>query len=90
MSSSPPGGPGGRLVKVVITGGHGFLGWHTACRLRALHGIEPVRLGREDVADPRRLEPRSLDAADAVIHIAGVNRAETDDEVERRQRRAGS
>ena len=40
-------------MKVAITGAHGFLGWHTACRLRAVHGIEPVRLGRDEFADPR-------------------------------------
>ena len=68
-------------MKVVITGGYGFLGWHTACRLRALHGIEPVRLGREDVNDPAWLAA-VVGSADAVIHIAGVNRAGTDAEVE--------
>ncbi len=68
-------------MKIAITGGHGFLGWHTACRLRALHQVEPVRLGREDFADPATLAAKLLDA-DAVIHIAGVNRAEHDDLVE--------
>ena len=71
-------GPGSR---VAITGGFGFLGWHTACRLRALHGVIPVRLGRADLADPHRLSDQ-LDDVDAVIHIAGVNRAESDDKVE--------
>ncbi|GAB2779721.1 NAD-dependent epimerase/dehydratase family protein [Nocardioides salsibiostraticola] len=69
------------LGKVAITGGYGFLGWHTACRLRALHQIEPVRLGRDDFADPARLAAALVDV-DAVIHIAGVNRADTVAEVE--------
>src|SRR6478752_4516373 len=69
-------------MKVLITGGRGFLGWHVACRLRALHDIEAVRLGRSDLADARRL--RELVAgADAVLHLAGVNRAESDEEVHR-------
>ncbi|MDR7252077.1 UDP-2-acetamido-2,6-beta-L-arabino-hexul-4-ose reductase [Nocardioides sp. BE266] len=69
------------VKQVAITGGFGFLGWHTACRLRALHGIEPVRLGRQELADPDVLAA-ALDRADTVIHIAGVNRAATDAEVE--------
>ena len=44
--------PEGACVKVAITGGYGFLGWHTACRLRALHGVEPVRLGRRRLRRP--------------------------------------
>lgn len=68
--------------RVALTGGFGFLGWHTACRLRALHGIEPVRLGREAFADPSTLRD-ILAAVDTVIHVAGINRAATDDEVER-------
>ncbi|WP_107766564.1 polysaccharide biosynthesis C-terminal domain-containing protein [Nocardioides terrigena] len=69
------------MKQVAITGGFGFLGWHTACRLRALHQVEPVRLGRADLADPARLAA-VLAGADTVIHTAGVNRADTDAEVE--------
>lgn len=65
-------------MKVVITGGYGFLGWHTACRLRAVHGINAVRLGRHDGAVRWRA---AVASADVVFHIAGVNRAETDEEV---------
>lgn len=68
-------------MRVAITGGFGFLGWHTACRLRALHGVEAVRLGREHLADIAGLAG-SLSGVDAVIHIAGVNRAESDQAVE--------
>lgn len=68
--------------RIAITGGFGFLGWHTACRLRALHGVESVRLGREHLADPETLAAVIADV-DAVIHIAGVNRAESDEAVER-------
>lgn len=63
--------------KFAITGGFGFLGWHTACRLRALHGDEPLRLARGDLE-----RPECLSDVDTVIHIAGVNRADTDAAVE--------
>ena len=67
--------------RIAITGSFGFLGWHTACRLRALHGVEPVRLGREEMSSPETLAA-VINDVDAVIHIAGVNRAETDEQVE--------
>lgn len=69
-------------MKIAITGGFGFLGWHTACRLRALHGVEAVRLGRADLADTLALTAQVADV-DVVIHIAGVNRSDTDEAVER-------
>ena len=68
-------------MSIAITGGSGFLGWHTACRLRALHQVEPVRLGRHDFVEPERLTAR-LAGIETVIHIAGVNRAESDEAVE--------
>ncbi|GEP33643.1 epimerase [Nocardioides szechwanensis] len=61
-------------MKVVITGGHGFLGWHTACRLRALRGVEARRLGRGEQEELHA----SVAEADVVIHIAGINRAASD------------
>lgn len=67
-------------MKVVITGGHGFLGWHTACRLRAIHRVGAVRLGREEFVDPSLLLAEVADA-DVIIHLAGVNRAESEDDV---------
>jgi UDP-2-acetamido-2,6-beta-L-arabino-hexul-4-ose reductase len=68
-------------MRIAITGGWGFLGWHTASRLRALHQVDAVRLGREELSSPDRLAT-ALDAVDAVLHVAGVNRAETDQQVE--------
>lgn len=68
-------------MSVVITGGYGFLGWHLACRIRALHGVEPVRLGREEFGDDAALE-KALGEADVVYHVAGVNRAQEPEHVE--------
>ncbi len=65
----------------VVTGGHGFLGWHLSCRLRAMGQGEPVRVGREEFGDPELLS-RSLADSEVVYHLAGVNRAETDHAVE--------
>lgn len=67
--------------RVAVTGAYGFLGWHLSCRLLAQHGVHAVRLGRGDFADPVALSEALADI-DTVIHIAGVNRAETDQEVE--------
>jgi UDP-2-acetamido-2,6-beta-L-arabino-hexul-4-ose reductase len=68
-------------MTIAITGARGFLGWHTACRLVATRDEEPVLLGREEFADPDGLA-KVLADVDTVIHIAGVNRAETDEEIE--------
>ncbi len=65
------------LMRVVMTGADGFLGWHTRVRLRALtdHDGDPRRRGQLG-----RL-PELVASADAVLHFAGVNRA-SDREVE--------
>ncbi len=68
-------------MRIGITGAHGFLGWHLCCRLLATRGVEAVRIGREAFADPAVLE-QQLTGVDTVIHLAGVNRAATDREVE--------
>lgn len=68
-------------MKAAITGAHGFLGWHLACRLRALRGVEPVLLSRDEFNHPDMLRDR-LAAAEVVFHIAGVNRAGSDEAVE--------
>lgn len=63
--------------RVAITGAFGFLGWHTSARFRAVHGVEPLRIGREDFASIDRLRSALTDV-DTVIHLAGVNRAPSD------------
>jgi UDP-2-acetamido-2,6-beta-L-arabino-hexul-4-ose reductase len=57
-------------MKILITGGDGFLGWHTRVRLHATTEHEVVSMNRENWADL----PRLIKDVDAVIHIAGVNR----------------
>jgi UDP-2-acetamido-2,6-beta-L-arabino-hexul-4-ose reductase len=65
-------------MKILVTGAHGFLGWHTRARLHTLTDHEVVPIGRDSWDDLGR---ETADA-DAVIHLAGVNRADSDDEVE--------
>ena len=63
-------------MKILLTGAEGFLGWHLRCRVHATTDHEVVAVGR---ADWDRL-PELAAGVDAVIHVAGVNRA-TDDEL---------
>jgi UDP-2-acetamido-2,6-beta-L-arabino-hexul-4-ose reductase len=62
-------------MRVVLTGAHGFLGWHLRSRLRATTAHQVVALGR---GDGSRLDAELRDA-DAVIHLAGVNRGPDED-----------
>lgn len=64
-------------MRVVVTGAGGFLGWHLRCRLHALGGYEVVALDRGGLASLAE----AVAGADAVIHLAGVNRAESEGEV---------
>jgi len=58
-------------VKILLTGAGGFVGWHTRVRLRALTDHVVVPVDRAHWSDLSELIKR----ADAVIHVAGVNRA---------------
>lgn len=57
-------------MRILLTGAAGFLGWHTRARLRALTDHEVTPLDREDWPQLAAL----VRGADAVIHLAGVNR----------------
>lgn len=63
-------------MKVVLTGAGGFLGWHTRVRLSALTDHEVVAVARDSWTELSD----AVSGADAVIHVAGVNRG-TDEEV---------
>jgi UDP-2-acetamido-2,6-beta-L-arabino-hexul-4-ose reductase len=58
---------------IVLSGGSGFLGWHTRVLARALGLPRPTELARADFTTPARLAGL-LDGADRVLHVAGVNR----------------
>lgn len=59
-------------MRILLTGSDGFLGWHTRVRLRALTDHEVVAVNRTNWQDLARLTK----GVDAIIHCAGVNRAE--------------
>lgn len=64
-------------MRVLVTGASGFLGWHTRVRLRATTDHDVVAVGAKNWAQL----PELVASADAVIHLAGINRA-PDHEVE--------
>ena len=57
-------------MKIVVTGAEGFLGWHLRCRLAALTDHEVVAVGRAAFGELDRLAAD----ADAIVHLAGINR----------------
>lgn len=62
-------------MRVALTGASGFLGWHTRLRLHAQVEHDVVPVTRANWGDLRDV----VAAADAVIHVAGVNRAQHDE-----------
>jgi UDP-2-acetamido-2,6-beta-L-arabino-hexul-4-ose reductase len=62
-------------VKVLLTGAAGFLGWHTRLRLHAQGEHDVMVATRESWEDLGAL----VAEADAIIHIAGVNRGDDSD-----------
>jgi UDP-2-acetamido-2,6-beta-L-arabino-hexul-4-ose reductase len=69
-------------VKIAVTGPDGFIAWHTRCAIRARGGGDAVHLGREHFEDPT-LMAKALVDVDAVVHLAGVNRAADEDTIRR-------
>lgn len=57
-------------MRVLVTGAHGFLGWHTSVRLNATTGHDVIRVGRGEWPKLASL----VKQADAIVHIAGLNR----------------
>ena len=56
-----------------ITGGDGFIGYHTYTYIKYATDLEPIKLKRDFVNDDR------LKDCDWVIHLAGMNRGKDDD-----------
>jgi UDP-2-acetamido-2,6-beta-L-arabino-hexul-4-ose reductase len=63
------------VLKVAITGGGGFLGWHVRVLLRALGWPEPTLLSRADLADPGVVAAK-IAGHHRLLHLAGVNRGD--------------
>jgi len=61
-------------MSLAVTGPDGFLGWHARCAIQAAQGRDAILIGRPEFDDPEVMDS-ALAQADAVIHLAGVNRA---------------
>lgn len=62
-------------MKLLLTGAAGFLGWHTLARVATLDGVEAVPLDRTAFAGAAlEASLAALGPADAVLHLAGINR----------------
>lgn len=70
------------MPRIALTGFDGFVGWHVRCAARARWGGDVICLGIDEFADPALLDA-GLAEVDAVIHLAGVNRADDPAEIER-------
>ena len=68
--------------RIAVTGPDGFVAWHVRCAARSRWGEDLIGLGTAEFADPSLLDAR-IASSDAVIHLAGVNRAADDGEIER-------
>lgn len=78
-------------MRFVVTGSNGLIGWHAAARIHAANcaarfqgrdiPYDLVRLGHKDFDNDNTLI-EALRGCDAVLHFAGVNRAQSDAVVE--------
>ena len=67
-------------MRVAVTGPDGFIAWHTRAMIHSESGGDAIHIGRSAFADSAAMDAALADA-DAVIHLAGVNRASTDTEI---------
>jgi len=70
------------VTRIAITGPDGFVAWHVRCAARARWSGDLVHIA-EAQFDDAALMDATLAQADAVIHLAGVNRAHDPAEIER-------
>lgn len=67
------------MTTIGVTGSAGFFGWHLRCRLFTFD-MDWVEADRSIFADPSALDA-FVSKADVVVHLAGVNRAASDDQI---------
>ncbi len=68
--------------RIAVTGPAGFVAWHVRCAARARWGGDLIGIAEAEFDDPGRMDA-ALAGADAVIHLAGVNRAHDPAQIER-------
>lgn len=62
-------------MRIVLTGAAGFLGWHVRCAAHTRDDLEISCVDRAQWDSPELLDA-AVSGADAVLHLAGINRAE--------------
>lgn len=67
--------------RIAVTGPDGFVAWHTRCAARARWGGDLTGVGSEHFDNPDLLDA-ALAEVDAVIHLAGINRAQDPSDIE--------
>lgn len=65
------------MLKLLITGANGFVGQNLRAHIDEMKDVEYVVFTRDNVVDDL---PRLLDGVHCVVHLAGVNRPETEAE----------
>lgn len=63
------------MLRLGITGGEGFLGWHIRAHVHADKTVDAVPAGRQVFANPAMLSEFVRDKH-AIVHLAGMNRGE--------------
>lgn len=69
------------MTTIAITGSGGFLGWHLQVHCHAKPEIKILQVDREGFRDSAHFQ-QVIRQADAVVHLAGLNRGE-DQDIER-------
>lgn len=64
-------------MRVLISGANGFVGQNLTTHLNELNGVEVIKYTRSNSLDEL---PSLLAGVDCVVHLAGVNRPESNDE----------
>ena len=69
------------MTIVGVTGAGGFFGWHLRARLHTF-GWEVQLADRSTFSEPQALDA-FIQGSDVIVHLAGVNRAHSEDEIRR-------
>lgn len=68
-------------MKILITGSAGLLGWQVRCFLHGKENVSVTPFDIDEFQDDAKLSETLGTEVDAIIHLAGLNRAETEEEV---------